>query len=164
MKHRDLRTWHLQDDNAASVIWLTRFNAGPMVLSVLILFLCAGCGNRKCPISGEVTFDGQPVETGTITLEPADGQGPTTGGEIRDGKYALLGKAAPLPGKKMVRISASRKTGRRIPAGPPATPDVIIEEVVRYIPETYNKRTTLSCDISADGSPQINFDLKSQQN
>ena len=130
--------------------------------AVLALLLCVGCGNGRYPITGEVTFDGKPVEVGTIVFEPADGQGPTTGGKIKDGKYALADNAAPLPGKKKVRISAARKTGRRIPAGPPAPPDMMVEETIRYIPRTYNERTTLFCDVSSDGSRQIDFNLKSR--
>jgi hypothetical protein len=123
---------------------------------------CSACKDRGCPISGNVTFDGRPIEAGTITFEPSDGQGPTTGGKITDGKYALTDNAAPMPGMKKVRIVAGRKTGRRIPAGPPAPPDMMIEEIIRYVPEIYNQRTTLTCDVSRDGSHQIDFCLKSK--
>lgn len=135
-----------------------------LLTAILVVAIGPGCNSGRFPIQGEVTFDGQPVETGTIAFEPADGQGPTTGGQIKNGKYALMGNAAPLPGKKKVRISAVHKTGRRIPAGPPAAQNEMIEEIIRYIPAIYNSRSTLFCDVSADRPPQINFDLKSQKN
>ena len=80
------------------------------------MLLLAGCGSGRIPISGDVTFNGEPILTGTITFEPADDKGVATGGKIVSGKYALVGDAAPQPGKKKVRIVASRKTGRRIQA------------------------------------------------
>lgn len=130
--------------------------------AIVILVLAAGCKERGCPISGQVTFDGKPVVEGTIAFEPADGQGATTGGKIADGKYSLIDNASPMPGKKRVRIMAARKTGRRVPAGPPAPPTMMIDEIVRYIPDIYNQRTTLACEIAHDGPREIDFHLKSQ--
>lgn len=146
----------------ASLFFFTQPCVMRSAFAVLTLLVCVGCGNGRYPIAGEVTFDGKPVESGTIVFEPADGQGPTTGGKIKDGKYALTDNAAPLPGKKKVRISAGRKTGRLIPAGPPAPPDMMVEEIIRYIPKTYNQQTTLACEVAPNGSRQIDFDLKSR--
>lgn len=127
----------------------------------LVLVVCAGCSDGRCPISGKVTFNSLPVQEGVISLEPADGKGPVVGGKIVAGAYAMTGRAAPLPGKKLVRISAARKTGRRIPAGPPLPRGTMTDEIDRYIPDTYNTRSTLTCDVSPDGARQIDFDLKS---
>ena len=131
------------------------------MLLIITLFM-VGCGSNRFPVAGEVTFDGKPVEQGTISLEPVDRQGPTTGGKITDGKYRLEGDAAPLPGKKTVRISAARKTGRKIPAGSFAKKGEMVEEIERYIPDVYNKKTTLTCEIADRGTNQIDFHLKSQ--
>lgn len=151
----DARRWAGVDIQAAArlrqVLWVS-----------LLLAICSGCGDRRCAIDGEVTFDGKPIEAGTITFEPADGQGPTTGGTITDGRYALAGNAAPLPGKKKVRISAARKTGRRVPAGPPSPAGTMVEEIIRYIPKIYNQQTTLVCDVSPTGPHTIDFHLKPQ--
>ena len=129
-------------------------------LYLAILLACAGCGNQKFPIAGEVTFDGQPVSEGVISLEPADGRGPTTGGKIIDGKYQLMSAASPLPGKKIVRISAGRKTGRKIrPPGIQAPEGNLIDEIDRYIPPMYNTQSTLTCDVSAQGPNRFDFHL-----
>lgn len=136
--------------------------AAVAAMAMFLVLTCLGCGQRGCPITGEVTFNGKPVAEGTIALEPADGQGVTTGGRIVDGKYSLVDNAAPMVGKKLVRIMAARKTGRRIPAGPPAPPTMMIDEIVRYIPDIYNQRTTLACEVAQDGPRQIDFHLKSQ--
>src|SRR5262245_66455623 len=84
---------------------------------LLVVPLVAGCGHGKTAIQGEVTFNGQPVPEGSISFEPLDGQGPVTGGVITAGKYDVPAAAGTTPGEKVVRITAVRKTGRKIPSG-----------------------------------------------
>jgi hypothetical protein len=79
--------------------------AGLLVLA-LVLLGGQGCGSSTATISGEVTYDGQPVGDGSITLTPADGKGPVVGGEIREGKYAMT---KITPGPKVARIEAYKK-------------------------------------------------------
>src|SRR5438128_12273263 len=82
-----------------------------------VVLLATGCGDGRVRINGTVVFEGKPVEQGVISFEPTDGVGPTTGGSITDGKYDLTADARATTGEKLVRIYASRKTGRKIPAG-----------------------------------------------
>jgi hypothetical protein len=131
-------------------------------LAVIALAVLAGCGSGRFPVHGDVTFGGKPVIEGTISFEPADGQGRATGGKIIDGKYELIGNTASQPGKKIVRIFASRKTGRKVPAGPWAPPGQTVDEVESYIPAIYNTESTLACEVVAGGSSQIDFNLKSK--
>ena len=78
-----------------------RMTISPRVTLVLMaLALLTGCGTKRFPVTGDVSFDGKPVEEGTISFEPSDGNGPTTGGKIIGGKYEFTGDAAPLSGKK----------------------------------------------------------------
>jgi len=139
--------------------WARSFATLRMTLTIGVLMLLAGCGSGRFPVTGEVTFDGKPVEEGTISFEPADGKGPTTGGKIVGGKYEFKGNAAPLPGKKTVRIFAARKTGRQV-AVKYTTPKQMVDEIERYIPDIYNTKTTLSCEVADRGVNQINFHLK----
>jgi hypothetical protein len=130
------------------------------VLTVaVVLTVCPGCGDGRIPIQGEITFHGQPVEAGTISLEPADGKGPTTGGPIVAGKYELTGAAAPLPGKKIVRVIGIRKTGRKVRDAFSAT-GAMLEETQPYIPDLYNTRSTLSCDVVGRETNRFDFQLK----
>lgn len=131
------------------------------LLAAVGLVFCLGCGDGRCPTSGEVTFDGKPVDEGTISLEPADGNGPATGGKIVGGKYELVRAAAPMPGKKVVRISAVRKTGRKVPGDSLSAPGTMVDEIKRYVPDVYNSRSTLSCEIIAGGQNRFDFHLKS---
>ena len=57
-------------------------------LSIILLSLCLGCGREEIHIAGNVTFDGKPLEEGTIEFIPIEGTaGPSTGGSIRAGRY-----------------------------------------------------------------------------
>jgi hypothetical protein len=139
----------------------TRFTNRRSCWLVIALLVLAGCGSDRVPVGGVATFNGEPVLAGTITLEPADDKGVATGARIIDGKYAIADDAAPQPGKKKVRIFASRKTGRCIQAAF-SPPGALADEIERYIPDIYNTRTILTCEISRDGSRQIDFNLKRQ--
>lgn len=132
------------------------------IVCLPFLLTGAGCGDGRVAVEGEVTFDGQPVEKGTIAFEPADGAGPMAGGEIQDGRYVLSGDAAVIPGEKIVRITAVRKTGRRLEAGPPEPPGTMVDELERYIPPEYNTQSTLTCEITADGRNQHDFAMESR--
>ena len=75
-------------------------------LAVLVAFLVAGCGGGMATVSGKVTYDGSPVEDGTITFLPADGKGPSAGGKISGGSYVVDNLT---PGPKVVQIVAVKK-------------------------------------------------------
>lgn len=128
-------------------------------LAAVSLALCAGCGDDLVTVEGEVTFAGQPVQEGTISFEPADGQGTSTGGKIEGGRYCLSGDAAVQPGKKLVRIIGVRKTGRMIPAGTPAPAGTMVEEMERYIPTNYNTTSKLTCEVTPGETNLHNFNL-----
>lgn len=117
-----------------------------------------GCGGGVSRLRGAVSFDDVPVATGTISFEPADGKGPAVGGAIESGRYTVL---SPTPGRKFVRIFATRTTGRKVESDPaPGSP--LVEEIESYIPDKFNISTTLACDVEAGASKTFDFHLKSQ--
>ena len=73
--------------------------AMPAAISGLLL-LVAGCGSSTA-VTGSVSYEGQPVESGSITFLPADGQGPSAGAAISGGQYRVDEIA---PGEKIVQI------------------------------------------------------------
>jgi hypothetical protein len=73
---------------------------------VCFLGLIPGCGGSSASISGEVTYNGEPVGNGYITFSPSDGKGPTAGGAIEDGHYLVDSLA---PGPKLVKVNAVKK-------------------------------------------------------
>ncbi len=131
------------------------------VLSLLVIACTIGCGGGQATVEGQVTFDGQPVEQGTIVFEPADGAGAVAGGTIQNGKYRLGAEEQLTPGSKIVRIKAMRTTGKKIKAGPPAPEDAMEDEVQQYIPPRYNEQSTLTHQVEAGKGTQ-NFELRSQ--
>lgn len=126
--------------------------------AIMVLAICPACSNGRVPVQGEVTFNGKAVDDGTISLEPADGNGPTTGGKITAGRYRLTGNVAPFPGKKTVRIFAVRKTGRKVPKQF-APAGATVDDIEPYIPESYNGRSTLACEVTAPGPSVADFHL-----
>lgn len=108
----------------------------------------AGCGNSsgRFPISGDVTFKGQPLASGAILFEGADGsRGGTT---ITDGKYALPSDQGLLPGAYTVRVSAVQSPEMSGPPGPEAA---ALERSNRdLVPPEFNAKSTLNLDVGPD--------------
>ncbi len=131
-------------------------------LACTAILLLSGCNDGKVVVLGMVTVDGQPIDEGSISLEPADGQGPTTGGLIKAGKYELTGNAAVEPGKKIVRIVGLRQTGKMVPAGPPAPKGTLIPEMIQCVPSHYNDRSRLQVDVTPGKANKHDFQLDSK--
>ena len=86
----------------------------PFVASLGIVALSiVGCSS-DLEVSGRVTFNGKPVESGTITFEPEDRSGPTKSEVVTNGAYRLAGVKRVTPGAKTVRIQAFGPTGRKV--------------------------------------------------
>ncbi len=77
-------------------------------LLVLAAVCAAGCGDSTTgTVSGEVTYEGKPVETGYITFHPADGgKGTEVAAPIKDGRFTVANLS---PGPKMVHIAGNSK-------------------------------------------------------
>lgn len=130
-------------------------------LAVLLIMTC-GCGSapKTLQVSGKVTYDGKPLEDGSIVFVPiGDDKAPGAGGTIKAGAYDIPASSGPLQGVKYrVEISAMRKTGRKLPNI--MTPDsATIEEVENYIPKIYNGQSTLETTVMPDNAGKQDFTL-----
>lgn len=96
---------------------------------LLVMSLIAGCGGDGVTVSGTVTYNGQPVEKGSISFQPADGKGNSAGGDITAGKFSVKNVA---PGKNKVLVaSQSSRPGSTsmddsLKKTKPAPPDDIV--------------------------------------
>jgi hypothetical protein len=117
-----------------------------LLFSSLVLIACVGCGDNNAIVSGKVTFNGEPVSRGMISLEPVDGIGPTDGANLEGGVYHIDDV---LPGEKLVRISAVHVVGTEkvYPEDPKSTD--VIELTEELLPNEFNNGSTLKLTVSA---------------
>lgn len=117
----------------------------------------AGCGtadprSRSFEVTGTVTFDGQPVNDGGITLSSDDPTLPDDAGTIVGGNFKFLASA----GKKIVRIRASREVPQPGPANVPRDP--VFEE---YLPAKFNEKSALTIEVVPGRKNHFDLPLKS---
>lgn len=79
------------------------------MLAAAIAFT-AGCGDGRATVSGRITFNGEPVSRGAITLVPRDGKGQSVGAPVEGGSYEIR---EVLPGEKTVQIIAIYSLGQK---------------------------------------------------
>ena len=119
-----------------------------------ILLLLVGCSNepRQYEVTGAVTYQGQPIVDGQIIFEDeAPGQGKWPG-LIKDGRYQLKATAGP----KLVRLSASRETGKILEGAM----DAKIPERVDILPPQFNSQSKEQRTVEAKEPQTIDFNLE----
>jgi hypothetical protein len=121
------------------------------LLGVLFLF---GCDPKTStyPVSGTVTWDGKPLPDGDILFTDAENKVGPDAGKIKDGKFEFRAK----PGKKKVEIRATRM--EKLPANKKGAMGET-ELPTDYIPNEYNRETTLTADVAASGPNKYEFKL-----
>lgn len=81
--------------------------ASAKTFAILVALRCViattGCGYDLAEVEGRVTYEGQPIAKGAISLMPADGNGPSIGAVIENGKYRI---SQVQPGVKIIHIEA----------------------------------------------------------
>lgn len=124
------------------------------MLLALSLLAASGCGS-EAKVSGKVTLDGQPLESGTIMFVPADGKGQPQSGEIKNGQYSVNVE----PGSKIVQITSSKVVGQkpRYENSPNSPIDDISEQIVA---DEYNTKSTLKANVKAGSSELPPFEVK----
>ncbi len=141
---------------------ITNFVRGAAAMLLIVsMIACPGCGSPEvCSLSGTITYDGKPIEDGSIRLDPiAADAGPTGKTIIKNGKYEISSDQGMQPGKFEVAIYAVFPTGREIPAPEHVGDETkMIPEMV-LLPEKYNAMTELSVALQVGENTQ-NFDLE----
>jgi hypothetical protein len=136
---------------------MNAFGAIRAALGLLLAVLVAGCNNRPSSgaVSGSVSYDGKPLDNGSITFYPVDGSSPTAGGFIKNGKYTVLKVPA---GMSKVTISGSKVVGQKKLYDTPNSPIAPITE--DPLPPKYkdSSKTELTFDVKP-GNNEKNWDL-----
>ncbi len=137
----------------------------PFAIVLLWLAALAGCGSGsgpdRIPVSGTVSYRGQPVAQGEIRFQPAEGTKTSpSGATIKDGQYKVTARGGVPTGKFRVVITAFRPDPRPvtqkhmggIAGGKP---------LLQYLPPKYNDKSELEITIAPDKNEIVeNFDLK----
>ena len=129
-------------------------------MAICLALVCAGCedSNGRISVSGLVTLGNVPVKQGSVRLIPTGG-GPTSGGDIVDGKFAIPADKGVLAGTFRVQITARRPSGK-----------MHVDEITgrefevpeQYIPARYNKRSELEMDVTESGDNHFEYHLESE--
>jgi hypothetical protein len=122
----------------------------------------SGCGygsSDRVPVQGSVSFDGQPVDNGSIAFIPEEKGKVGANADIVAGKYKLESGKGPNPGKYRVEIFWKKKTGRQVPT--PGDESVMTDEIQQMLPPQYNTQSTLTTDIEAKSNTK-DFTLTSK--
>lgn len=136
-----------------------RFALTGFCLFSLLVF--AGCGGQavdgRYPISGTVTFKGQPLEKGTIEFSTSD-RSQLTGATIEKGKYSVPAEQGLKPGKYTVKISSTDDGAAGGPPPPPG-PENTNQVAKELIPEDYNLNSKITADVTDGGANKFDFDI-----
>jgi hypothetical protein len=121
-----------------------------LAFAIAALITTIGCSGSESEVSGTVLMDNQPLKEGDIIFEDVEGKVTPVAGKIVDGKYSLK----VLPGKKKVKISASRPTKKVDPVMGAAAREAMI-------PVEFNEQTKLTAEVKPGKQDGVNFEVKS---
>ncbi len=123
-------------------------------ISVVYLLLtnvgCAPSGPQTYPVSGTVTYDGEPVAQGDILFVPMNRSLAPDAGTIENGRFRAQAKE----GECRVEISA-------LNIGPDTKVVMGSAIATNFIPERYNRRSELRAEVSATDDNVYDFKLTS---
>ena len=135
----------------------------PLTMAILatcmLLIPTGGCSpdDGRRSVSGNVTFQGEPVLEGHVRLSPVKGtSGPVIGTRIEDGKFRTPRDDSPFAGTYRVEITGSRKTGRTIRRAPLHLEE---EEYEQDLPARHNKLSERTIEVTNDGENEFDFAL-----
>ena len=132
--------------------------------SVLAL-ITAGCGGggsdypgeQRYPVSGTVTFQGEPVTGGTISLVADDEKLNPSGASIENGEFTIPEVKGPNKGAYRIQVYWNKPTGKTIIDTEDTGEEIAVVEQV--IPAQYNDATELTHTITGNAETD-KIDLK----
>ena len=115
---------------------------------VLLLSGCGAKGPTKYEVTGTVTYEGQPLERGSIAVVPINTKLRPDEKPIKDGKYTIL---AP-EGEAEVRIYATRVTG-------PFNKEMGAAPEANYLHDNYHAYSKLRLTVRSSDKNVYDFHL-----
>ncbi len=139
-------------------------------LLLFVAMLASGCAGGTTlpdlvPVTGTVTYAGQPLEQGLIIFEPADpGIGQPATGRIEAGEFKMLTSVSSpgiVAGSYKVRIESREQLAEE--DRPDLTKEYTPPVLASLIPERYSRFETseLETDVVAGMGP-LRFDLEEE--
>jgi hypothetical protein len=136
-------------------------------LIVLLSLFTIGCGGSSLSsLTGTVTLDGKPLDTGTLQLIPDDNNAvkQPSGAMITDGKFEVPAKLGIPEGVYTVRISSLALSGTAPPPGFSVNnPNVVPlkNKPTDRIPADWNTASTHTIEVKK-GKNKYNFNVTSK--
>lgn len=128
-----------------------------------MLAALAGCstqdypGDKRFQLSGLVSFEGDAVDLGSITLTPAGGEAKSvSGGVIQDGKYDIPEVKGPNAGTYRVEMHWLKRTGKQLLDD---TTGEMYDQRIEALPAKFHTRTEMTIEIPAADN-KYDFELK----
>jgi hypothetical protein len=131
-----------------------------LILGALVLLTGCESGPKAVPVSGRVTLDNKPLANATLQFVPASGekapQLSSVGTTDENGRYSLVlnndsNTKGAVAGKYKVIIMLGAQSGTDTKP-----------TYHKQLPERYNRKTQLECEVPAGGRDDANFDLTSR--
>jgi hypothetical protein len=138
---------------------MTRVRRSALVLALIACAL-SGCGPRsdRLAISGTVTLDGTPLDSGSIRFTSlGEAKLMTSGAVIKDGAYIVPQAKGLRVGSYQVEISSPDANAKPVldrPSGMLMAPE--------RIPTEYNIESKHTIEVTADGDNAFDFDIVSK--
>jgi len=118
----------------------------------------AGCGDggaKRCAVSGEVKFQGKPLDQGAVTFLAQDPALASGGGAmIREGRYNIPAEHGLLPGQYRVMVTSAAPGAQPDPDAPPGPAGPLPKDRINL---KYNANTILTAEVKARGPNTFNF-------
>lgn len=136
---------------------LCRFSYRGLVLAVLV-FVTAGCdsGGKLKPVSGTVTYKGEPLDTGTVTFMSINPPAQAGGALVTNGKFKIAAPNGLEPGTYRVLISSPKGVGQRTPEQIAAGASAPGKE---RIPASYNTESKLTAEVTQSGPNEFSWSI-----
>lgn len=128
-----------------------------VLLVVSIGFNGCGSGNElgRMPVTGEVTFGGEPLDHGSIEFTPT-GEGTQSGSVIENGKYEIAESRGLPPGEYIVRIYSPEGEGAN-PTGEPPAPGESSDLPEERIPPSFNVKSDQKVTVKSGEENKFDF-------